>query len=88
MTKKRAVIAKIIHTVIAIIKLSLRELLATRGNLVYSRLSLREPKVRGNLGIGHNYSIDEFFFSSVFGSGSVVCGLLHFVRNDKGEKGR
>ncbi len=24
-------------------------------------LSLREPKVRGNLGIGHNYSIDNFF---------------------------
>ena len=24
-------------------------------------LSLREPKVRGNLGMGHNYSIDEFF---------------------------
>ena len=85
---------------------SLRELLATRGNLIYfglviarlwkSRgnlgmattthnqnfslwrpkacsnlsmghqgtqppLSLREPKVRGNLGIGYNYSIDEFF---------------------------
>ena len=29
-------------------------------------LSLREPKVRGNLGMGHNYSIDDFFFSSVF----------------------
>ena len=80
--------------------LSLRELFATCGNLVYSRLSLRdfaeivaisvilssslwrpkicsslsmghqgtqptlslrEPKVRGNLGIWHNYSIDDFF---------------------------
>ena len=74
-----------VHNKLVIVRVAF----ATRGNLVYSRLVIaRFRRNRGNLGMGHNYSIDEFFFSSVFGSGSVVCGLLHFVRNDKGEKGR
>ena len=48
------------------------------------RLSLREPKVRGNLGMRDNYSFMEFFLFFVFVLTFCSCGLLRFARNDEG----
>ena len=45
-------------------------------------LSLREPKVRGNLSMGYNYLFMGFFFFSVFVF--IISGLWGFASLCKG----
>ena len=66
------------HTVIT-------RLCRSSDNLIILGLSLREPKVRGNLSMGYNYSFMEFFFFSAFVFVVSGCGLLRRFtpRNDE-----
>ena len=63
----------------------LPRLLRSLAMTAHTNSSLRELlATRGNLSMGYNYSLMEFFFFSVFVFVISGCGLLRFARNDEG----